>query len=359
MKRRTANDDWFDSEPHMRDGMLDELRRLTRRATVRPWRVIAIAVIVTAAITTWLGLRPQPFEAEVVLAWTESEFSPRDRSTPVDLRDYVGNVLLSNERLTALIEQRNLYPARKLRGPQYAIDALRGQLEIEIWKNMFGFDDPEPGLERSARIGLTVTDSDPERAYTLAHDLAATVIAASRERRQTATKLLVDQAARTRARIETRLEQLTHQRLEHDVAADRARAVHDIAVAEQHELAVAELRAEQRSLERSISELAQSSDEVADQITRAGLDFSLGVVEERHPERPTHRVFELAVIAFIVLLGSLATGTLVLGAFDPRVHDGDDVARLGLPMLGQLPAFRGDDVGALRARAARPVYPKR
>jgi len=58
-------------------------------------------------------------------------------------------------------------------------------------------------------------------------------------------------------------------------------------------------------------------------------------------------------------LGSLATGTLVLGAFDPRVHDGDDVARLGLPMLGQLPAFRGDDVGALRARAARPVYPKR
>ena len=40
----------------------------------------------------------------------------------------------------------------------------------------------------------------------------------------------------------------------------------------------------------------------------------------------------------------------VLGAFDSRVHDTDDVERLGLPVLGHVPGFAGDHVGSLEAR---------
>jgi hypothetical protein len=41
---------------------------------------------------------------------------------------------------------------------------------------------------------------------------------------------------------------------------------------------------------------------------------------------------------------------LIMGAFDSRVHDSDDVARLGLTVLGHVPGFAGDDVGSLEAR---------
>jgi hypothetical protein len=55
----------------------------------------------------------------------------------------------------------------------------------------------------------------------------------------------------------------------------------------------------------------------------------------------------------IIGTGALVGATLFLGAFDPRVHDTDDVARRGLPVLGHVPGFSGDRVGSLRARGAR------
>jgi hypothetical protein len=45
----------------------------------------------------------------------------------------------------------------------------------------------------------------------------------------------------------------------------------------------------------------------------------------------------------------------VLGAFDSRVHDSDDVARLKLPVLGHVPGFAGDNVGSMRTRSAAPT----
>jgi hypothetical protein len=41
---------------------------------------------------------------------------------------------------------------------------------------------------------------------------------------------------------------------------------------------------------------------------------------------------------------------LVVGAFDPRVHDVNDIRRLGLPVAGHLPSFPGDHVGAFKSR---------
>ena len=46
------------------------------------------------------------------------------------------------------------------------------------------------------------------------------------------------------------------------------------------------------------------------------------------------------------------TRLIVIGAFDSRVHDVEDVARLDLPVLGHVPGFPGDNVGSLEARGA-------
>jgi hypothetical protein len=45
--------------------------------------------------------------------------------------------------------------------------------------------------------------------------------------------------------------------------------------------------------------------------------------------------------------------SLFVGAFDSRIHDLDDVARLGIPVVGHVPRFPGDSVGSLRERGVK------
>jgi hypothetical protein len=61
------------------------------------------------------------------------------------------------------------------------------------------------------------------------------------------------------------------------------------------------------------------------------------------------------MIAAVIGTFSLVGAALVLGAFDSRVHDADDVIRLGLPVLGHVPGFAGDNVGSMRTRSAAPT----
>src|SRR5262249_44737619 len=89
----------------------------------------------------------------------------------------------------------------------------------------------------------------------------------------------------------------------------------------------------------------------AGDIAAAGLDMSLSIVEEHRPERPTHSRFVLILVAAVIGTGALIGSATLLGAFDSRVHDADDVFRLGLPVLGHVPGFAGDNVGSMQSRS--------
>jgi capsular polysaccharide biosynthesis protein len=107
-----------------------------------------------------------------------------------------------------------------------------------------------------------------------------------------------------------------------------------------------------RRTEAEASHIAGSSDALAGDIAAAGLDMTLSIVEEHRPERPTHSSFVLVLVAVVVGTGSFIGAATLLGAFDSRVHDTDDVVRLGLPVLGHVPGFAGDNVGSMQARSA-------
>jgi hypothetical protein len=109
---------------------------------------------------------------------------------------------------------------------------------------------------------------------------------------------------------------------------------------------------EKRRTETTLSRVAASPDALAGEIAERGLDMSLSIVEEDRPDRPQRSEFVWILIAVVVGTGALIGATLVIGTFDSRVHDTDDVARLGLPVLGQIPRFPGDNVGSLQARGA-------
>jgi hypothetical protein len=270
---------------------------------------------------------------------------------PVDeLRSYVSGVLMPDAKLMKLIEQRNMYPLRKKLGDQYALDGLRSQVEIEIWKNTFTTDELEDENGRSARIGIDVTDTDPDRAYGLARDLATIVIETAGEQRSQMTKQLAGQIGDLRGRLEARVAEIDRDSSQKAQQLDKARTAGNVERAQNLQLEVAQLQQELKAANKTLGEITQSRDSVADRISAAGLDVTVAIVEEHKPQPSDHRSFVLAMVTFLVGFGAALGAALVLGAFDSRVHDTDDIERLGLTVLGHLPGFPGDQVGSLETR---------
>jgi hypothetical protein len=343
-----SDDAWYESEESTRLGMIIEVQRIRRRMRARPGPVFAISFLLAVVVTYKLATRPVLVESEVVLALSQGELSEHSSALPVDeLRQYVTNVLLPDNKLADLIERKNLSPSRHLTGMQFAINSLREQFEIDIWKNTFEMGDD---ADRSARIGITVVDSDPDRGYELARDLASVVISSAQDQRLQMTKLLASRVADLRDSTASRLQDLTREETEKELAIVKARGEGKLALAQAINLQLAQLQHEQNSAIKTLSEIATSRDSLADRLTAAGLDVSVTVVDEHRGQLPEHREFIIAMIAVVVALAALLGTALVMGAFDSRVHDSDDVARLGLEVLGHLPGFPGDEVGSLEAR---------
>ena len=342
--------DWFASEESTRLAMIVEVQRIQRRMRARPWPVIVFSALITLVVTYKIATLPPHVQSEVVLALSEGSMA-HDTALPVDeLRQYVQNVLLPDRKLAVLVEKRNLFPARKLQGMQFAIDSLRENFEIEIWKNQFAAGTED--VERSARIGITVGDSDPDRAYSIARDLASVVIETAQDQRMQMSTILAKNVENIRASVEAHLDALDRETSEKKFAIQQATEAGRLALAQTLTLELAQMGSERNSANKTLSEIANSREGFADRITAAGLDLTVTVVDERRGQIAENHNFIVIMVAVVVAIVSLLGMALIFGAFDPRVHDADDVQRLGLHVLGHLPGFPGDQVGSLRARGA-------
>jgi hypothetical protein len=351
------NDEWYESEPRTRDGLVAEVQRIRRRTRVRPWPVILLALLITGGLTYKLATRKQFFQAEVVLALREGSLSSKDKSVGLplgELRELVKTVLLPDKRLAELIEARNINRLRKKLGMPYAINELRENIEIEIWRNSFVYYDPEnPNREASARIGLTVTDEDPDKAHLIARDLASIIIEEVRAHRLELTKRVARDIAGYKALLDKRMTDLERERTERMIQISRATDAGKLTLVQALGLRLAEIDDAQKRTEKSITEINVSQDALADQIAAAGLDLIVELVSEKRPVRPESKGLLIAMISVVLAVFSLLGAAVVLGAFDSRVHDVDDIARLGLPVLGHVPGFPGDSFGSLEARGVQ------
>ena len=344
------DDEWFESEQSTRAAMVAELQRIKRRTVVRPVPVLLLAALLTTAITYKVATKKRIIEAEIVLALSEGTLAAdrRDLGIPVDhLKDYVGTDLMPRAKLEGIIERRDLFRLRKKMGMQFAVDELRSNMEIAIWHNSFLVDD-EHGT-RSARIGITYGDTDPEVALEVARDLAQTVVESAAERRQEQAGQLAQQLASMHADLARQLGEIRREQAQKEVAHDRALAKGQKAIAEALDLEGDALEREAKKLDAEIDAVVKSSDAG---IAANGLDVSLEIVEEHRPERQESHAFVMILVGVVIGLGSLIGSALLVGAFDSRVHDTDDVARLNLPILGHVPGFPGDGFGSLAARGA-------
>lgn len=346
-----TTDEWFESEESPALAMIGEVQRISRRTRARPIPVILLAIAITALIT-WRFANKKPLvEGEVVLALTEGSLSRHQTNIPVDqLRAYVNSVLMPDAKLLEVIKRRDLYKLRHKLGDDFALEQLHDQLDVAIWKNLFVAWDEGAPTQKSARIGITVADANPDLAYGLARDIAAVVIASADEQRQKLADDVAHDVALKRERVSRRLADIQQERAQRMVALAEANKKGQPALAAALNLDLLELDRQQKRSEEELAQAATSSDAIADRIADAGLDMTVEIVEEKRPDRTEHSGLVLIMIALVVGVGALLGSALLLGAFDSRVHDTDDVARLGLPVLGHVPGFAGDHVGSLASR---------
>jgi hypothetical protein len=347
--------DWYEAEEPTRFGMITELQRLRRRAAIRPLPVLLLAAALTTAVAYKVITKKRLYTADVVLAVNEGALSQQGETTiPFEeLKEHVATVLLPDTELKQVIERH--FPGRLDKvGNTFALLAFRDRMEITIWKNTFVyFRSDERDAQKSARIGIEIADDDPDRAYEIARELGAIAIRIFEEQRRVDSQLL---SAQTREMREVMLDKLD--RLSHDLAVaraelDKAHQRQDLPRVAALSVDLATLESDDKRAKDQLHLIDQTPDELSEAIAQAGLDTRISIVDAVHPERTEQSGMLVAIVIAVIGVGSLVGSALVLGAFDSRVHEIDDVARLDLPVLGHLPGFAGDHVGSLEARGIR------
>lgn len=347
-------DGWYESEEPTRLGMIAELQRIVRRTRIRPLPVILLGLLITAAVTYKVATKQRLYTADVVLAISEGSMtSNRDNGVPFDqLRDYVVSVLLPDAELIKLIEQRTPGRIEKV-GAQFALEQFRGRIVVQIWKNSFVyFHDVDATAQKSARIGIEVTNEDPDDAFELAHDLASIVIKTHDEQRRKLSEALASEVEMMRNTMNEKVDGMTSAISNKQAALKEARRTRQHGLAAVLLVDLAALQHEQQRAATLLGQIVVSPDALADRVTAARLDTTVTIVDEVRPDRPEQSGLVLAMIIAVIGTFAMLGAAMVLGAFDSRVHDTDDVARLGLPVLGHVPGFPGDHVGSLEARGA-------
>ena len=348
--------DWGDAEGSWGGAFVVELRRLLRRARARLPITLAIAALMSGIVIRKVATKPQMQIAHVVIAVTEGSLvSNRDPIPVSQMQEYVTSALMPHDKLLAMIEEKNLFPLRKKLGDPFALDELADMVEVTVYRNYFLSDSFDPALRRTARIEIAVTHSDGALAFDIAERVAQIILETSDEVQDTAAKSLAARADKILAQARADAAALDKQIAEQELALKDAERKGDNGKAAGLRAVLAQLDLAQRA---SLGKLQQleigiTLDQTEASAMAAGLDLKLEIVSERRPLPDVGHNQRLAIVAIIVVLIMVPVAGILVGAFDPRIHDTVDVTRLGFTSLGHLPGFAGDDIGSLRARGIR------
>ena len=328
---------WVADEPAARESVA-EVVRLLRRAGRRPLVTFAVALLTAAVLFGLQMRRPPVFGARAELLLRENALSSdRTMLSRADLRSLVENVAFSSSRLQEVMDRHGLFTAESARSPVLALAEMRKSTEVEILQDYFAEDRLERTPSRSARIAITFSSGEPDQAMAVVRDLGLLVARvelgrhAEKARRQAgfakaAAAEVRDEATRTQAEL---------------AAMEATSAVNPAKISSAQQVKIAFLRAWLSKLQRRRSELEREHarlDLAADADEKqAGTRVHLASLEAENPG--THNDGRwLRRKAAIAGTAGLALALLLVGAFNPRLYDADDIRRAGSLCLGTLHA---------------------
>jgi hypothetical protein len=340
----------WDADERAGGGVLDELRRLMLRAAARPWLTLALALVATGAVVAYRARKQQVYESRIAFRVVEGDVDVGSAPSPNGrLREYVADVCFSTARLLSVIRARGLYPGLAKRDPSLAVEEMRDDLNIEVWRNYFieGAAGPEG---REARIAISYQGRDPRQVYDVVRDLGQLVTEAEatsrRDAADSALQAADDEVADAKAMLEKAQSALVAKQFLRLSARTTAQ--------------VSQLLVQSIDLEQGMPKLERQLEAAQKRRTRIylraqlerkqlGLRFEL-TDQGRVAAAGVSRQKLLAFVAVAMFFFSLPLAMIAVGAFDDRIYRTVDVQRLGLRALGAVRPFVGDNVGALDER---------
>jgi hypothetical protein len=326
---------WIGDEPGGRE-WVGEVWRLLRRAGRRPLLSLAFALLASALLMALQLRRPPTFSVRAELLMRENALAAsRQTLSRADLRSFVENVAFTSARLQEVMDLHGLFVGEAKRSPVLALTEMRKSIEVEILQDYFAEYRLERTPLRSVRIAITFKGDSPEQAMLVARDLGRLVTRAEMGRHAERAKREARLADAAVAQIHSEIDQNQTQLVA--LEAKRVAAPKDVAPADR--VRVVFLRAALTQLERRRSELEQQkaaldlsvaaeAKQAGTRVHLAGLEAESGTV--RDDGKWLRRKLTIAGAA------GLALSLLLVGAFNPRIYDRDDIRRAGALAVGTL-----------------------
>ena len=337
--------------------MAAEVARLWRRARRRFGRVLLLALVGTALVVGMRARRPRGAQARVVLRVTEGDLDPTTAPRPAKrLREHVLDVAMASPNLLDIMRRRSLYQSQLTRDPTFAIESMREDITVEVWRNYFVEDRQSDGPARSARIAIAYRAATPALAEQVVADLVELVIDVERRARAAHSTLAAERALMEAAELRGDLA-----RRRSAIAADRVALEHS----EGPRAALTRMRIQdgEAQLQRLSERLPIVDKHAAEMELRASLEKAeLGLRFEivdapKAPPSSLSRPRELVRLGLVTLLILFPLCVIFVGAFDARIYSAEDLLHLGIQPLGSVPGFPGDNGGALDERLRRDSAP--
>jgi hypothetical protein len=259
---------------------------------------------VTAGVTALRLHTPPTYTVTVVLRVSEGQLQTPERLNAGALRTHLQELTFTRAHLGDMIRQNPTTFPGGAKDVEGTVEDLRERITTQIEaSDLIGTGDSD--APRTAHITLSYTGTNPQRTWQITNALADLLIDSAMERQRAAF-------LREKARAES-VESAAQQDGERSVAmsstaAERIRTTQAAAAAARFGVRAA---AEQQALRFELVDPGQ----VPTPVTRA------------------ERVRDATVTFAILLLGA----SLLAGAFDPRLLDADDLALIGIPLVGRLP----------------------
>lgn len=350
MSARALDPDWLDEEAGQ-PGVWRELKRLGRRAGRRWALTLAVALALTGAVVGLEAHKPRSYESRVVFRITEGDVDAESAPhTNGRLKEYVSDVVFANLKLAALIKKHGLYPSLAARDMTLAIESMRDDIDVDVWRNYFALPHSADDPARSARVSIAFHGRDKQVVYDTVRDLGQLLLEHEQRSRvaqaEVAMRLADDESDAARALVRRRNRELTETELAREHARTPAEALTLLVAA--HDLERAVLRAQ------ALVDKADAKREkmyLRLQLEKRALGMRVELIDGGRVAREgLSRKLALLILAIITFVVGLPLSSVAVGAFDDRIYDAEDVRRLGLGVVGAVRHFEGDNAGALSER---------
>jgi hypothetical protein len=343
---------WLENEPGLRQAVR-ELARLKNRARRRPILTLSLALIGALAVVGMRLRSKQEYEAHITFLMKESRFGEQVAPAPPrELRDYLFNGIFTKPRCEKLVKKYELFPSQWRLDKAWAVESMREAIDIDVSRNYFLLDEWQAGgRDRTAKITIRFTYIHADTAWNVVRDLGEMIREEEQRKRVQIAALAKEEAAfslKTAREELFRLQrEVSTQQIELLIGTDKHRAQMDtfgLQQAIEHQKGLI-TQIEQGFVARAVSARRESN--------AVGLRFEQ--VDWRQADVPTDRERKIAlaftgVVVFVILLPISA---MIVGTFDSKIYEVEDVRRLGLVALGKLPRFKGSNRGALATRKDR------